>query len=178
MDQLGSNNCFHQIKTYLFCNLYKFARVTLQLALLCIFFWFFGLPAITKYQEETVVVVESLRPTDGIPSPTVTIFANNDDLNGVHQGTYKNGGFEQVCSNLKRNNTIDDCIDKNSNEKSDFLVDILLGYKRPRSLMSVQNVNDEFTRPLYGRYHSLDFTFQICSRKQDQIFFILSNKFT
>ena len=152
MDQIGYNNCFHQIPICLFHHLSRFVRVMLQLALLAIFFWFFGLPAINKYQERKVIVVESFRPTGGIPAPIVTIFANNVDVNGNNfKGTYKNGGFEQVCSSLKRNSTIENCINKNSNKKSDFLIDILLGYKRQKSLMSELHIREEFTRPLYGK---------------------------
>ena len=45
--------------------------------------------------------------------------------------------------------------------------------------MSEQHIKEEFTRPLYGKYYSLDFTFKISSSfQQDQIYFLLSQKFT
>ena len=165
---------------FVFRHLSKIARVTLQLGLLAIFFWFFGLPAIEKYQEKKVVMVESWRTTGGIPAPTLTLFANNDKINGTFQGTYKNGGFEQVCSDLKGNNTIENCINKNSNKKSDFLVDVLLGYRRQISLMSEQLVKEEFSMPREGRYHSLDFPFQMYhgTTFEDQIYLLLSHSFT
>lgn len=155
----------------------KVARTALQLALLVIFFWFFGLPAIEKYQERKVMVVESWRSNWGMQAPVVTIFANNE-LNGTSLGTYKNGSFEQVCGSLKGNNTIENCIYKNSNKKSDFLVDVLLGYRRQISLMSEQNVKEEFSRPREGRYHSLDLNVQMCSTFEDQIYLLLSHSFT
>ena len=178
MNQQGYHNCFHPILFFLMYHLSKVARVTFQLALLAIFFWFFGLPAIKKYQERNVMVVESWRPNGGMQAPVVTIFANNDEINSTFQGTYKNGTFEQVCSSLKGNNTIENCIYKNSNKKSDFMNDVLLGFRRQTSLMSEQHVKAEFTRPLFGKYYSLDFTFQLRPKDEDQIYLLLSHKFT
>ena len=155
----------------------KVARTTFQLALLVIFFWFFGLPAIEKYQERKVMVVESWRSSWGMQAPVVTIFANNE-LNGTSLGTYKNGSFEQVCGSLKGNNTIENCIYKNSNKKSDFLVDVLLGYKGQISLMSEQHVKAEFSRPIFGKYYSLNLPLQLRPRDEDQISFLLSHQFT
>ena len=114
----------------------KLARVALQLVLLAIFFWFFGLPALEKYRERKVIVVESWKSNGGIRAPVVTIFADNDEINGTFLGSYKNGSFEQVCSTLEGNNTMENCIENNSNKKSEFLVDFLLGFKRQKSLMS------------------------------------------
>ena len=177
MNPEGYHHCFHPRIVFVFCHLSKIARVTLQLGLLAIFFWFFGLPAIEKYQEKKVVMVESWRTTGGIPAPTLTLFAENDDKNGTFQGTYKNGGFEQVCSILKGSNTIENCIDKNSNKKSDFLGDVLIGFRRQISLMSEQHVKNEFSRPTYGKYYSLDLNFQMYSTFEDQICLLLSHSY-
>jgi hypothetical protein len=154
---------------YLLRHLSKVARLLLQVALLVIFFWYFGLPAIAKYQERKVMVVESWRASGGIPAPVVTIFASND-----HQvTTYVNGGFEQVCSNLKGHTTMEDCIDNNSN--SDSLVDVLLGFKRQQSLMTKQNIKEEFTKPSWGRYYSLDAPLKMTpDYEETQIIFLLS----
>ena len=179
MNPPGYSTCFLPIIVFLFCHLSKIARVTLQLALLAIFFWFFGLPAIEKYQEKKVVMVKSWRNTEGIPAPTLTLFAVNDEINGTFQGTYKKGGFEQACSVLKGNNTIENCIDKNSNKKTDFLADVLLGVKRQETLMSELNIKQEFSRPINGKYYSLDVPLQMHpNRYEDQITFFLSKYFT
>jgi hypothetical protein len=132
-------------------HLSKVARLTLQLALLAIFFWFFGLPAIEKYQEKRVMVVESWRHT------AATIFAENYDSNGTNHGSYKNASFfEQVCGNLKGNESLENCIEENSNGKSDSLVDVLLGLKKQHSLTTEQHLKEEFAMPSSGRYYSLD----------------------
>jgi hypothetical protein len=150
-------------------HLSKVARLTLQLALLAVFFWYFGLPAIEKYQERKVIVVESWRPTGGIPAPVVTIDASND------KGT--TGDFEQVCSNLKGNEPIENCIANIS--VSDSMVDVLLGFKRQHSLMTKQNIKEEFTMPTWGRYYSLEAPLKITPDfEESQIYFLLSYHYT
>jgi hypothetical protein len=164
--------CCFEIFAYLARHLSKVVRLTLQLALLVVFVWHFGLPAIAKYRERKVMVVESWKPTGGIPAPGVTIFSNND------QGTtYVNGGFEQVCSNLEGNETMENCIEKHCH--SDAMVDVLLGYTRKHSLMTEQNIKKEFTLPSWGRYHSLDAPVKITpDQYQTQIIFLLSYHYT
>ena len=125
------------------------------------------------------MVVDSWRPTGGIPAPVVTIFPNNGVINGIYQGTYKNGGFQQGRGSLKGNDTIENCIDKNSNKKTDFLADVLLGVKRQETLMSELNIKQEFSRPINGKYYSLDVPLQMHpNRYEDQITFFLSKYFT
>ena len=179
MNQSVFFNGGFQIITSLVYHVSKVARITLQLALMVLFFWFFGLPAIEKYQERKVMVVESWRPTGGIVAPVVTIFPMNDEINGTYPGTYKNGGFEQICSNLKGNDTIENCIATNSNNKNDFLGNVLFGVKRKKTLMSEQNIKEEFSMPINGRYYSLDVPLQMHpNRYDDQITFFLSKHFT
>ena len=48
-------------------------RLFLQLLLLSIFLYFFGLPAIGKYLKQDVMVVEMNIDTGGIPLPAITI---------------------------------------------------------------------------------------------------------
>ena len=181
MNQVGFNDCVFQIMTCFPPHLskLKLARNVLQLVLLATFFWFFGLPALEKYQERKVIVVESWKSDGGILAPGVTIFAYNNESNGTFHGSYKNGSFEQVCSSIKGNDTMENCIDKNSNTKSDFLVNILQGLKRQKSLMSEQHIKVEFSRPIYGKYHSLDLPLQMSSNFfEDQVFLLLSHHFT
>ena len=68
-----------------------FSRVLLQFSLLTLFVYFFGLPAIEKYQEKEVIyigkhiiishgkviMVTSEKDTGGFSAPSVTVFPEN-----------------------------------------------------------------------------------------------------
>ena len=52
-------------------------NIVLQLSLFVIFLNFFGIPAITKYQNKETMVVYSEEETDGIEAPAITVVAVN-----------------------------------------------------------------------------------------------------
>ena len=58
-------------------------KIILQLALLGIFFEFFGLPSFHKYMEERVLVTRSKQETGSIPAPAVTICGKNPNTKGA-----------------------------------------------------------------------------------------------
>ena len=51
-------------------------KIFLQVVLLATFLAFFGVPALRKYQRAEVMVVESVKDTDGIELPSITIVEN------------------------------------------------------------------------------------------------------
>ena len=53
-------------------------RLLLQILLLAIFHNFFGLPAIEKYHKKEVYLVNTLRNTEGIPLPAITLAFTED----------------------------------------------------------------------------------------------------
>ena len=57
----------------------KMMRPVLQLILLAIFLFFFGLPAIETFGQKKVIVEEERRDTNGIPCPAVTIAARTQN---------------------------------------------------------------------------------------------------
>ena len=54
-------------------------RLLFQLMLFLAFLYFFGLPAIERYQDKKVMVVTSKRNTEGIEAPVITIVAFNPE---------------------------------------------------------------------------------------------------
>ena len=53
-------------------------KTVLQILLLVTFLAFFGVPAIKKYQRGEVMVVETIKETDGIELPSITIVEHKD----------------------------------------------------------------------------------------------------
>ena len=52
---------------------YYLLRPLLQLLLIVVFLYFFGFPAVKRFQEKKVMVVSSVRDTGGIEAPAVTV---------------------------------------------------------------------------------------------------------
>ena len=59
--------------------MFPLVKTLVQIALFVIFLYFFGLPAIKRYQDKKVMVVTSKRDTEGIEAPAITIAALNPD---------------------------------------------------------------------------------------------------
>ena len=93
----------------------RMVRPSLQLILLAIFLFFFGLPSIETYGKKEVIVVEKKRDDNGIPFPAITISVWEQDK------PYK-------CYNLTQ--SIEKCIEEKSLSVSDLLKGIWLGYGR------------------------------------------------
>ena len=100
----------------------------LQILLLVIFLQFFGLPAIQKYKKKDVMWVETIKDTDGIPLPAITLrFGMDASEKQQHRS----------CFNLSNN--IADCLERNTPNVSMVLKRILLGYKRKKHIVLQEN---------------------------------------
>ena len=53
------------------------AKLISQLGLFAIFLWFFGIPAIKRYQKQEVMVISSIEHSGGILAPTVSVVVRN-----------------------------------------------------------------------------------------------------
>ena len=162
----------------------NFGRILIQVVLLAIFFHFFGLPAIKRFQAKEVIlyvllsylqfyfqvmVVESRKDTEGIPAPTISLFPYSKN-NSVFRLS-----LEQIEELYNSDLQSDEYMTQNTYNQSDILIDIFLGYTRKMSLMGGANiVTEEMMRPLFGRYYVLRPSFKIGTDfKSDQIYLVL-----
>ena len=99
-----------------------FARFLLQLLLFCLLLHFFGVPAIEKYKENRVMVVQSRRLERRMPSPAITIEARNPKslLGWKDPAAFQDGeGLEAVCQKMNMEGSIEDCIGEGTYERAD-----------------------------------------------------------
>ena len=116
----------------------QLARPSLQLILVVFFLHYFGLPALSRYQEQRVMVVTSKKLTDGIDAPAVTVCARHPqykrgwkvDVSGKHEI------IKHVCKDLN----IYNCIDENTYAKKEIISDVLLGYSKKETLLNGQDI--------------------------------------
>ena len=142
------------------------SRLILQMLLLAIFSYFFGLPAIEKYLRGEVLVVESSKDTGGIPLPAITI-VERGVKNHLH------------ISCFKQNNSIEDCIESNAYNLSDILEEVVLGFAKRKTLFLPEKmVSEEFPVSWAGRIFTLNIPLRIGPNyDEDQLFLFLSQKF-
>ena len=118
----------------------KGPRILFQMSLFAVFFYFFGLPAVDKYKDYDVIVVEKTKFTKGIPLPAITIVVS-DQLFGFDYDS---------CYNMSAS-AIDECINANSKNWSHIIKGVTQGFVRKKSLSITSNqVKEDFNR-LFGR---------------------------
>ena len=118
------------------------ARLCLQSLLLTIFLFFFGLPAVEKYEKKEVMMVETSKETHGIPSPAITISARSQK--------------QQDCK-LAFDSSFERCIDSNTFNSSELLDSVVLGFRRREILnLSEVGLREDFTVLFTGKYYTLN----------------------
>ena len=86
-------------------------RPLLMLCLMSIFFVFFGLPAIQRFEEKKVMVITSQRKTGGIKVPAITIAARNPETEvGWRNGTFGNLYEIDTICNFTTSHDMEACI--------------------------------------------------------------------
>ena len=153
---------------------YMLGRALLQVTLLVTFLCYFGLPAIHKFQERKVVVVRATRETGGIAMPAVTIFAGTQEP-GEHWSAWKQE-VEQACKDARSTRSLENCIDSNTYQISEFLKLAALGALEMKSLL--KQVKEEFAFSATGRYFTMNKDISIGpDYDKDELIFFLSHSF-
>ena len=107
-------------------------RPLLQLILLGVFMWQFGIPAVEKYLLGKEMVVRTVRRSEGIVPPSVTVFAGNVEAWSPWRGNLS-GDVSKVCGEEEEVN-ISTCIDEKGYTFSEVIKDVVIGLKQPVSL--------------------------------------------
>ena len=135
------------------------AKFLLQILLFGLFLYFFGIPAVERYQEKKVLVVKSVRDTGGLEAPAVTIIVKR---NTTHTGwkkpdLYVSNFVQNSCGTKKRKNqTITACIEKRTFDRSEICTAVNIGvgrYSRP--------ANVAWTEDFAHSYNGRQYTFNI-----------------
>ena len=112
--------------------LLKAFRPLLQLILLGVFMWQFGKPAVEKYLLGKEMVVRTVRKSEGIAPPSVTVFAGNAEAWSPWRGNLS-GDVSKVCGEEEEGN-VSTCIEEKGYTFSEVIKDVVIGMKQPVSL--------------------------------------------
>ena len=157
-------------------------NIVLQLSLFVIFLNFFGIPAITKYQNKETMVVYSEEETDGIEAPAITMLAVKDTGFGwktVGKRVTSLALFFMVgqCEKVGFSD-VETCVSNDTFDLSEFLKEARLGLYDGMGTTSL--FRDPSTSPLWtedmtvtfsGRYFTLSLSRIITRRESDVILF-------
>ena len=134
------------------------SRLVLQMVLIFIFLYFFGVPAIKQFLAREVMVVKTLRNSWGkIAAPAITINARNPKTLRGWRGD--NRDIEKAC--LQRNDSVT-CIDNGTYNQSDIFNDVLLGYRKKLSLINVTNLwRRDYLRAVEGSIFTFNFLLSV-----------------
>ena len=103
-------------------------RLLLQILLLAIFHNFFGLPAIEKYHKKEVYLVNTLRNTEGIPLPAITLTFGEDASEK-----------RQFRSCYLVNTSIVDCLERNAPNSTTIIKKVMRGYSGMKAIALSEN---------------------------------------
>ena len=133
-------------------------KLILQLLLLGLFLHIFGLPSLRRYQNKEVLVVTSVRDTNGLEAPAITVIVTrNETLTGWKSNRVKSS-VETFCRNfLRQNQTIATCIEEQTYNLSEISQKVQLGIGR-RSRPANASWTEDFTHSYTGRQYTLKIT--------------------
>ena len=147
------------------------SKVVTQLVLMIVFLWYFGLPALQKYQEKNVMVVKTQKSLGGIPAPKVTVCRRMSELkkswgNGTAVGNY--------CKDKK---DIVKCIEAGTFNQTETVSRAEMGYDTKKPLTDPDIWTEDITYTKYGRCYTLDVKEKITDNyKKHQITFYISKE--
>ena len=160
------------------CLRISLLRPFLQLLLLLIFLLYFGLPAIHRFNERSVMVVTSRVDTGGIEPPAVTLAARNADSKLGWRSNITQ--FYDLVFTHCHNEPLPLCIEQKTFNRTEWIKEVYLGYKTKKSLMSPSKLwTEDFEVAWPGRVQTLEIDRRIGPNDGiDQLFVLLSYRFT
>ena len=156
-------------------------RLILQLVLFVVFLHMYGLPALDRLNKKSTIVIKTRSNTEGIQAPSLTISARSRS-NGMGwkekhiSHAHDNDTIVHQCKDF---DTVEQCLDSQTFDSTDFIRGTLLGYETKLSLTEEEDVwKPDFTYVRFGR----SYTFHPERRigpvdDTDQLIILLDNKY-
>ena len=154
-------------------------KIIFQLGLFVIFLWLFGIPAITRYQKQEVIVISSIKHSGGILAPTVSVVVRNPRSMKGWKSDNITSSMEVIKDQCGKASDVRKCVLARTYNLSDVVKDAHIGFEKNESLMDPSLWREDFTRTFYGRYFTLNTGRRTTpDYRVDQIFLHLKENFT
>ena len=130
-------------ETYLGIWTLRGSKVILQTVLFVIFIFYFGLPSVEKYQKKNVMVVNSVKNTNGIPIPAISI------------RIFENLAEYESCL-YKNTSTVESCLDGSAQNWTQIISSVVLGLTRKKTIdLTNVEMQEDFTHVFSPRILTL-----------------------
>ena len=140
------------------------SKLIIQLWLLGLFWHFFGMPALKRFNEKKVIIVRSVRESDGTPIPAITIAVKGKESgNGwKRQGTQLHITKEH-CKNAKSVGDLNKCVEGLTYDLSETSsgVTIGIGIKDFDWKIKEPKWTEDYLHNYAGRIYTLEHPLQL-----------------
>ena len=159
-------------------SMWRPLTILLQLFLCSSFFFLFGLPAIQRFAEKKVLVLESTRDAAASSAPTITVVAASPQTKyGWLDPTLsympaEDSVIERQCG--QTTTTIEQCIRQKTFSRGDLLVKVDIGFPVHKSMEGNGVWRTGWSNSYYGRTYTIDFSWNSTGHEYDQINFFLN----
>ena len=120
-------------------------KLIIQIILFGLFLCMYGFPAFKKMEKESTVVIKTKNHTDGIPLPAITIRTVD---------VQRRSRIREKC--FTRNNSVEDCIQANTQNLSAILKGVRYGYlDRETHPLDKDSYSEDFTSSKRGRLYTI-----------------------
>ena len=158
------------------------SKLILQIILLYMFLYMYGLPAVEKLQRKSTIVIKTRNHTNGIEAPSITISARNNQtgIGWKRRPAERENNKDLVLHQCQRFDSVEECLKSETYSWPEFINDTLIGFDAKVSLMNETDIwIPDFTVARFGR----SYTFQPKMRigpdsYKDQLIVLLDKHFS
>ena len=156
-------------------------KAILQLVLLILFLYFFGIPSVRTYQKKETIVLKYEIDTNGIEAPAVTIQATQNTSGWKSLGGkvyWKSFEVFQHCARV--NLTVEECIEEDSITLSDFLEDVRFGEDLNASSSVLNSLfwKEDMSVTAWGRHFTFKYLKVMTQDDEDCLKFVLKKTYS
>ena len=156
-------------------------KLILQLLLFAVFLYMYGIAALERLNKKSTIVIKTRMNTDGIEAPSFTISARSRSTGmGWKEkhilNAHSNDTLVHQCEDF---DTVEQCLDSQTFNRSEIIKGALLGYERKLSLMEDEGVwEEDFTYVRFGRSYTFQPNIRIGPEDdKEQLILLLDNKY-
>ena len=154
------------------------AKTILQLILLSVFIFMYGIPAFQRLIKRETIVLKSVEKRGGIEAPSITIVGYSP-ATFMGWRTRPEDPWDAITSNCKNFSDVEHCLEAETFNGPELIKDTLIGFEKKLSLGATEEIwQSDFTAVYGGRSHTLDPERKIGPNYgQDQLFVLLDQAY-
>ena len=156
------------------------AKSLLQLILFIVFISMYAFPAVDRFLKQETIVLKSLKKTQGIPAPSITIVAYSPATRIGWKVKPKESFRRSITSHCKKYSDFEECVDTETFKGFDFIKDTFIGYDKKMSLGATEEIwQSDLTLVHRGKSYTLDPQIRMGPNPSlEQLFVLLDHAFT